>query len=111
MRFTYYKIMHITFKQYLNEFTSIGDDNVIGGLLFQARQNLNSLKKQQPKQRSCIDCILLGLDKIEQDPMLSYIDGYSTVNYLQQLINPRITPPELNALADVLGSGAYESGD
>ncbi len=103
--------MTLTFKQYLNELTSIGDDNVIGGLLSNAKSNLQTLKKTYPSEKSIIDGILTGLNRIEQDPTISYIDGYSTINYLQQLNNPKISISSLREIGDALSTGEDPSGE
>lgn len=96
--------MKQTFKQYLVELMSTGDDNVIGGIIDTARKNLTKLSKEQKALTDICKNLLDVLDGIEQTPSLLYVDSYSSTNYLQRLCNPKVDINTLKTVYDALQS-------
>ena len=103
--------MSFTFKQYLTEIISTGDDNVLGGLLHNAKLNLNKLAKLNPDLKSVVDDILSSFNTIEQDTTASLYDGFSVTQYLRQLCEPTISKDTLALIRDSLGSYSNDGGE
>jgi hypothetical protein len=104
--------MRATFKQFLlTELISTGDDNVLGGLLHNAKINLAKLEKTNPAFKSIINDIKSVFNVIEQDPTASLYDGFSLNQYLQQLCEPTITKNKLMFIRDSIGSYCNSSGE
>lgn len=104
--------MSNTFKQFLlNEIISTGDDNVLGGLLHNAKQNLNNLSKINPSLQQTIKDVISSFDVIEQDPSASLYDGFSLTQYLRQLCDPTITKNKLELIRDALCSYGNDGGE
>ena len=92
-----------TFKKYLVELLSTGDDNAIGGIIHKAKHNLKSLSRQEKTLAPVCKSLLDNLSGIEQHPASLYIDGYSIAEYLQRLTNPKIDINELKTINDAIG--------
>lgn len=103
--------MKQTFKQFLTEIVSTGDDNVLGGLLHNAKINLSKVEKTSPALKPIIKDILSSFNVIEQDPTASLYDGFSTTQFLQQLCDPTITKNKLLLIRDSIGSYCNSNGE
>lgn len=96
----------------LCELMSLGDDNVIGRLLYNARTNLTKLKGSTDKEVCSLACKLISiLNGLEANPNILQTDGYSLQNYLMMLDKPKIEKRTLNLVSDALGSYDDESSD
>lgn len=95
--------MKQTFKQYLIELMSAGDDNAIGGIVTRAKENLEKLSKNKSLSSICKQ-LLTVLDDVERTPTMIYGDGFSLVHYIQQLSNPKIDLRTLKHICDALQS-------
>lgn len=93
----------------LMELMSLGDDNQLGGVLHAARTNLNKLKNGPYKKH--VIMLLATLDNIDTNPNILQTDGYSLLNYLQQIANPKVGERTLAHVCDVLGSYDDSDGD
>lgn len=100
----------IGFKDYLIEdVVSIGDNNGIGKLMYDAKTNLNNISKKDKSTKAVVDCILQQFGRFEQDPGSVYTDGYSLTNILQSVANPKISLDQLSNISDTLSS--YDGGE
>lgn len=87
------------------ELMSLGDDNSLGKSLDDALKNLNKLKKHSNKEvKKAAIAALSCLDNIETNTNVLQTDGYSLLNYLQQLANPNISQNTLLGICDAIGT-------
>lgn len=91
-----------SFKEYLIEVMSTGDDNAIGGIIDRAKKNLTQLSKQQKPLSPVCTSLLSALSNLDENPSLLYIDGYSVVDYLQRLCNPKVDINTLKTINDAM---------
>jgi hypothetical protein len=91
-----------SFKQYLVELISTQDNNAIGGVIDRAKKNLTQLSQQQKALTPVCKSLLNALESIEQQPAALYVDGYSIIEYIQRLCNPKIDINSLKTLNDTL---------
>ena len=96
----------------LFEITSLGDDNSLGFLLNNATTQLKKIQKSTNKEtRSVVTGLLTTLEKFNANPNILQTDGYSLLNYLKMLDNPKITIQTLRLVGDALGSYEDDSSD
>jgi hypothetical protein len=96
----------------LCELVSIGDDNVIGRLLSDARKNLTKLKDNKDREVcSLANGLISSIDSFEANPNILQTDGYSLQNYLTMLNNPSIGKRTLRQVSDALGSYSDDTGE
>jgi hypothetical protein len=96
----------------LFELMSVGDDNVLGRALNRARKTLTKLKKNSDKELCSLACGLVQtLDALEANPNILQTDGYSLMQYLMMLDNPKVGIQTLQLVSDALGSYDDDSGD
>ncbi len=91
-----------SFKEYLIEVMSTGDDNAIGGIIDRAKKNLTQLSKQQKQLSPVCTSLLSALSNLDENPSLLYVDGYSVVDYLQRLCNPKVDINTLKTINDAM---------
>lgn len=94
----------------LNEIMSLGGDNSLGKLVADAKINIKKHAKNATLKKTC-DSILDALNVIEQSPNVLQTDGYSLMQYLQQLTNPTIDIQTMSAISDALASYDDSEGD
>ena len=87
-----------------------GDDNVLGRLLHDAKNNLNKIKGS-PEMKDVIKDILGSFKMIEQNPGTTYNDGYSVIQYLQMVVNPKVEFKVLQMVRDALSSYGDNNGE
>lgn len=91
--------------KFLMELMGLGDNNSLGKSIDDARKNLNKLKKHSNKDiRKTAITALSCLDNIETNTNVLQTDGYSLLNYLQQLANPNISQSTLLGICDAIGT-------
>lgn len=96
----------------LCELVSIGDDNVIGRLLSDARKNLTKLKNNKDSDVCALaNGLISSIDSLEANPNILQTDGYSLQNYLTMLNNPKIGKRTLRLVSDALGSYSDDTGE
>lgn len=96
----------------LKELMSLGDDNSLGRVIHDAKQNLQRLRKSSNKElKSLIDSLSDTLYNIQQDPMVVIDDGFTLMNYISQLTNPKITIRTVRSVNDALSSYENSSGE
>lgn len=94
----------------LFELMSLGDNNVLGRVLHNARSNVTKFLKNSDKEtQAAARNLLASLDAIEANANILQTDGYSLLNYLQQAANPKVGKRTLQAVSDALGS--YDDSD
>lgn len=91
------------------EIISVGDDNVLGKLLFDAKLNLKKIKNKE--NEDAIKRLMNSFEGINLDPGTSYNDGHTLFSYLRLLGQNTITTNKLKSIADTLGSYCNDSGD
>lgn len=96
----------------LCELMSLGDDNVIGRLLSDARKNLTKIKRSRDREVcSLANGLISSIDSFEVNPNILQTDGYSLQNYLTMLNNPKIGIKTLRQVSDALGSYSDDTGE
>lgn len=96
----------------LQEIMGLGDDNIIGRLIDDAKSTLTLLTKQSNKEvQSLSKGLLTTLQHIEVNPNILQVDGYSLTNFLQMLAKPKIDIKTLRMVSDALGSYEDDSSD
>ncbi len=96
----------------LLELTSLGDDNILGRVLNDAMKSLKKLKGNKDKEICSLACGLIDtLKSLEANPNILQTDGYSLMQYLQQLSQPKLGKNSLRALSDALGSYGDDDGE
>jgi hypothetical protein len=93
-----------SFKQYLIELISTQDNNAIGGAIDSAKKNLTQLSKSQKSLTQVCTDLLSSLEGIEQNPAALYVDGYSVIDFIQRLRNPKIDINSLKTINDAFQS-------
>lgn len=94
----------------LFELMSLGDENVLGRVISDARSNVTKLSKNSDKDiQSAAKSLLAALDAIDANVNVLQTDGYSLLNYLRQAANPNVGKRTLQAISDALGS--YDDSD
>lgn len=96
----------------LQEIMGLGDDNIIGRLVNDAKNTLTLLTKQSNKEvKSLSKGLLTTLQHIEVNPNILQVDGYSLTNLLQLLTKPKVDIKTLRMVSDALNSYEDDSSD
>jgi len=94
----------------LFELMSLGDDNVLGRVLHDARSNISKFLRNSDKETQTVArSLIASLDSIETNANITQTDGYTLLNYLQQLANPKVGIRTMKHICDALGS--YDDSD
>ncbi len=94
----------------LFELMSLGDNNGLGRVLHDARSNVTKFLKTSDKETQTVARNLIAsIDAIESNANILHTDGYSLLNYLQQIANPKVGKRTLQNVCDALGS--YNDSD
>ena len=94
----------------LFELMALGDDNMLGRLLYDGRKNMEKFVKDKDKEvSSAAKNLIAAIDSLEVNTNVLQTDGYSMMNYLQQIANPKVGKRTLLHVSDALGS--YDDGE
>lgn len=89
----------------LYELMSLGDDNVLGRLIDDAQKTLKKLQNNSDKEVCSLACGLLAtLNRLEANPNILQVDGYTLMNFLKMLSNTNVDKRTLRMVSDGLGS-------
>ncbi|PPD55718.1 MAG: hypothetical protein CTY12_00230 [Methylotenera sp.] len=83
----------------LCELMSVGDDNVVGRMIDDAKLALSKCPKTD-----AVRGLLVVLNNITNNPHIVTDDGYSLTTYLQLLTKPTLDNETINMVYDALGS-------
>jgi len=96
----------------LHELMSLGDDNVLGRLINDAKKALKKLQGNSDKEVCSLACRLLDtLAALEVNANLLQVDGYTLMNFLRMLGKDKVDKRTLRMVSDGLGSYDDESSD
>jgi hypothetical protein len=96
----------------LLEITGVGDENVLGRVLSDAVKALKKLKGNSDKEICSLACGLIDtLKSLEANPNILQTDGYSLMQYLQQLSQPNLGKNSLRSISDALSSYSDDTGE